>query len=63
LRNRRTGTVEAVFAGETATLDKVIEICRKGPPQGRVDSIDQREATPDELGMRGGQSFVVLPTV
>jgi acylphosphatase len=63
VRNRRVGTVEAVFSGDAAAADIVIEACRKGPPLSRVESIDQREATADELKLRGGETFAVLPTV
>jgi acylphosphatase len=30
VRNRRVGTVEAVFSGDAAAADIVIEACRKG---------------------------------
>ena len=58
-----TARVEAVFSGEAADVDTVIEACRKGPLSARVDRIDQREATAGELALRGPQSFAVLPTV
>ena len=63
VRNRRTGTVEAVLSGDAAAVDAVIETCRKGPPSSRVESVDQREATADELKHRGRETFAVLPTV
>ena len=63
VRNRRGGAVEAVLSGEAADIDVVIETCRKGPPSARVDRVDQREATPDELALRGSESFAVLVTV
>jgi acylphosphatase len=63
VRNRRVGTVEAVLFGDTATVDAVVEACRKGPAMSRVESIDQREATADELKLRGSETFAVLPTV
>lgn len=64
VRNRRDGTVEALFAGPVETLEGMIEACRKGPWGARVDAIDQREATPDELKQRrAGEDFSVLPTV
>jgi acylphosphatase len=63
VRNRRSGSVEAVLAGEAADVDAVIETCRKGPPSARVDRIDQREATASELALRGSIAFAVLQTV
>jgi acylphosphatase len=63
VRNRRVGTVEAVLSGEAAAVDAVVEACRKGPPQSRVESVEQRDATADELKLRGSETFAVLPTV
>ncbi|MBX9828258.1 MAG: acylphosphatase [Xanthobacteraceae bacterium] len=63
VRNRRSGTVEAVLDGEAADVDAVIAACRKGPPSARVDRIDQREATSGELALRGPETFAVLPTM
>src|SRR5579872_6751722 len=64
VRNRRDGTVEAVFAGVLEKLDAVVEACRKGPPGAHVDTLDQRDATVDELRLRApGDLFSVLPTV
>jgi acylphosphatase len=31
VRNRRHGSVEAMFSGETITVDAMIVACRKGP--------------------------------
>ena len=63
VRNRRSGSVEAVLAGEAADVDAVIEACRKGPPSARVDRIDQREGTDSDLALRGPQAFAVLATI
>ena len=64
VRNRRDGvTVEAVFAGAAETVAAVIAVCRKGPPHGRVDAVDQRDGTAEELALRKRDSFAVLPTV
>jgi acylphosphatase len=64
VRNRRDGvSVEAVFAGAAETVDAVIDACRKGPPHGQVDAIDQRDGTAEELALRKQVSFAVLPTV
>ena len=63
VRNRRNGEVEAVFAGPPAAVNAVAGACRRGPPAARVDSIDEREATADELALGGGVRFAVLPTL
>jgi acylphosphatase len=63
VRNRRDGAVEAVFAGPPATVAEMVEACRRGPPGARVDTVDERAGTHDELVMRGGAPFAVLPTV
>jgi acylphosphatase len=62
-RNRRDGSVEAIFAGSMAAVEAVVESCRAGPRHARVDALDQREGTEAELGSRaGGAAFVCLPT-
>lgn len=62
-RNRRDGTVEAVFAGETAAVAAMIEACRTGPLGARVDGLDQREGSAAELALRRpGELFSVLAT-
>lgn len=63
VRNRRDGSVEAVFAGEDWMVREMIELCRQGPPGARVDAIEEREATAEEFGLRGGYRFAVLGTV
>jgi acylphosphatase len=63
VRNRRDDTVEAVLAGPPAVVAEMIAACRRGPINARVDAIDEREATPDELAMRGVEQFSVLRTI
>jgi acylphosphatase len=63
VRNRRDGSVEAVFAGAQEKVDGMIEACRRGPYAARVDALDQREGSADELRLRApGDVFSVLPT-
>jgi acylphosphatase len=62
VRNRRDGAVEAVFAGPAAAVTAMVEACRKGPPGARVEAIEERAGTPDELALRGSAGFAVLPT-
>jgi acylphosphatase len=61
VRNRRDGSVEALFAGPQEAVLAMIEMCREGPPGARVDAIDQREAAVAELALRrSGEPFSVL---
>jgi len=63
VRNRRNGDVEAVFAGPPTAVTQVTRVCRRGPLGARVDSVDERDATEEELALRGGTRFAVLPTI
>ncbi len=64
VRNRADRvSVEAVLAGPADAVTQVIEACRKGPPAAGVDTVDQRDATPDDLAPGRPGSFVRLPTV
>ena len=61
VRNRRDGSVEAVFGGAHEQVTAMIAECRRGPPGARIDGIDQREATADEIALRrGDELFSVL---
>jgi len=63
VRNRRDGSVEVVFAGEREKVDAVVEACRRGPYSARVDALNQREGSEDELKLRApGDVFSLLPT-
>ena len=63
VRNRRDGTVEAVFSGPVETVEAVIAACRRGPRSGRVEGADVRDGTANDLALRGADAFAVLPTV
>jgi acylphosphatase len=64
VRNCRDGSVEALFAGPEELVLTMIELCRSGPPGARVDVIDQREASSDDLALRRrGELFSVLGSV
>jgi acylphosphatase len=64
VRNRRDGSVEAVFEGTEDAVANMIASCRNGPPSGRVDDVAEETAHADELGLRrAGEAFSVLPTI
>jgi acylphosphatase len=63
VRNRRDGSVEALFIGGKDDVAAMIEDCRGGPPGARVDALDHREARPDDVALRRrGELFSVLPS-
>jgi acylphosphatase len=63
VRNRRDGSVEAVFAGAPEKLDAIVDACRRGPFSARVEQIDQRDGTDSDLApRRPGELFSVLAT-
>ncbi len=56
VRNRRDGTVEALFQGEDAVVEDMVELCRRGPPFARVHEVEVHQE--DEPAARG---FKVVP--
>jgi acylphosphatase len=40
VRNLADGRVEAVFEGEKAAVDAILEWCKRGPASASVDSLD-----------------------
>jgi acylphosphatase len=40
VRNRRDGSVEAVFAGDAPTVDDMVAACRRGPDAAVVSAIE-----------------------
>lgn len=57
VRNRRDGSVEAVFSGPPGVVDEMIGACRTGPPAANVTDVKK---FPGEFS---GTGFSVLPTV
>jgi acylphosphatase len=41
VRNRRDGSVEALFCGPSAVVQDMVDACRKGPPAARVEAVEQ----------------------
>jgi acylphosphatase len=63
VRNRRDGSVEAVFGGREDAVEAIIEQCRTGPPGAAVDAMDVEEGAPALLEQRPRNTrFAVLPT-
>ena len=63
-RNRRDGSVEAVLAGPPDAVATMVAACRRGPSSARVEGVDARAGSPDDLAARhAGEKFSVLPTV
>ncbi|MGY8666074.1 acylphosphatase [Bradyrhizobium sp. UFLA05-109] len=64
VRNRRDGSVEALFAGSPTRVAEMVALCRHGPPSSRVDNVTSETAGEDDLNLRrAGEVFSVLPTV
>ncbi|MEM7122922.1 MAG: acylphosphatase [Pseudomonadota bacterium] len=57
VRNRRDGTVEAVFAGTPDSVEQMIALCHDGPPLAKVTNVDVRD---DDSAIESG--FLQLPT-
>jgi acylphosphatase len=64
VRNRRDGSVEALFAGPADAVSAMIASCRRGPGSARVDGVVEEPADRDALNVRrAGERFSVLPTI
>jgi acylphosphatase len=64
VRNRRDGSVEALFAGPADVVAGLVDRCRRGPSTARVDNVTEEVATSDALNLRrAGERFSVLPTI
>ena len=63
VRNRRDGSVEALFAGRARAVADLVALCRHGPPSAQVKEVLTEPAGADQLGLRHqGERFSVLPT-
>jgi acylphosphatase len=53
VRNRRDGTVEALFAGDDAKVEEMVALCGDGPPHAQVTQVERFAAeTPTEAEFR-----------
>jgi acylphosphatase len=63
VRNRRDGSVEALFAGEPEVVAGIIEVCRRGPIGAFVEAVEERAGDPAQLALRlPDQPFSLLST-
>jgi acylphosphatase len=64
VRNRRDGSVEAVFAGPADAVAAIIAACQRGPSSARVDALHDEAGNTDMLKLREpGDRFSVLSTI
>ncbi|MDQ3992786.1 MAG: acylphosphatase [Actinomycetota bacterium] len=49
VRNVPDGTVEAVFEGEPAAVERLVDFCRDGPRGARVEWVDVAAEEPEAL--------------
>ncbi len=57
VRNRRDGSVEAVFSGPAGEVAAMIAACHQGPPAARVDRV-----TAEPVSETPSPGFVQQPT-
>jgi acylphosphatase len=57
VRNRRDGSVEAVFSGPAEAIERMLAVCRDGPPSALVSNVAVSD-TAEPVG----PEFRVLPT-
>jgi acylphosphatase len=57
VRNRRDGSVEALFAGTRQAVEEMAALCRKGPRTARVTAVEI-----EEEGGEAPRGFDILAT-
>lgn len=57
VRNMPDGRVEAVFEGERAPVDRMLEWCHRGPPSASVDGVE----TAWEAATGSSKDFEIVP--
>jgi len=64
VRNRRDGSVEAVFSGVPDQVEAMLAAVRLGPPASHVAAVEVNSAGEEELRQRlQGETFSVLRTI
>ena len=59
VRNRRDGSVEALFAGQPEAVEQMLRACHEGPPGAKVSKVERIDAAASELD---GGIFSQRPT-
>ena len=54
VRNRKDGSVEAVFEGNPDDVAALVEFVRRGPPAARVERVEEHDEAP-----RGERGFEI----
>ena len=49
VRNRKDGTVEAVFQGRVKDVETMLEVCKVGPPAADVKEIVTKEISSEKF--------------
>ncbi len=62
VRNRRDGTVEALFVGAGDRVQDMIRRCNEGPPPARVDQVERFVVSDDMRRKHEGAPFEQAPT-
>lgn len=58
VRNRRNGTVEALFEGDPISVQNAVAWCHHGPASAQVETVETSRETPQQLS-----DFAIRPTV
>lgn len=59
VRNEADGSVRAFFAGDPAAVNKMVDLCHKGPSAARVVSVDTTPVTPIPPEGAAGAGFQI----
>ena len=46
VRNLPDGRVEAVLEGEKSKVERMVELCKKGPPHSKVENVEVKKQMP-----------------
>jgi acylphosphatase len=63
VRNRRDGSVEALFAGPADAVAEMVSACRRGPPSAHVTAVEERDGGASRAMLSTGEGFSILPTL
>ena len=59
VRNRRDGSVEALFSGPAEAVAAMMAACRRGPSSARVEALQDEAGNPDMLNLRRSRRAVL----